>query len=76
MQAAQKPAQWIHELPSREQQIDSLSQTPEYDMLVIGGGATGAGVAVDAGIYNKIFSSYLNLVFFFYFGVLLSHLKK
>ena len=55
MQAAQKPAQWIHELPSREQQIDLLSQTPEYDMLVIGGGATGAGVAVDAGIYNTIF---------------------
>jgi glycerol-3-phosphate dehydrogenase len=55
LQAAQKPAQWIHELPSREQQIDLLSQTPEYDMLVIGGGATGAGVAVDAGIYNTIF---------------------
>ena len=26
-----------------------LSKTPEYDMLIIGGGATGAGVAVDAG---------------------------
>ena len=63
MQAAQKPAQWIHELPSREQQIDLLSQTPEYDMLVIGGGATGAGVAVDAGIYNIIFN-YLNCFFF------------
>lgn len=25
-----------------------MSKTPEYDMLVIGGGATGAGVAVDA----------------------------
>jgi glycerol-3-phosphate dehydrogenase len=35
-------------LPSREQQVEILSKTPEYDMLVIGGGATGAGVAVDA----------------------------
>ena len=49
MQAAQKPAQWLNNLPSREEQVDMLSKTPEYDMLIIGGGATGAGVAVDAG---------------------------
>lgn len=48
LQAATKPSQWINELPSREQQIELMSKTPEYDMLVIGGGATGAGVAVDA----------------------------
>lgn len=38
---------------SREQQLDQLrassaSDVEEYDMLIIGGGATGAGVALDA----------------------------
>lgn len=46
--AASKPANWLTELPSREQQVESLSKTPEYDILIVGGGATGAGVAVDA----------------------------
>jgi hypothetical protein len=50
LQAAQKPAQWLNELPTREEQVENLAKTPEYDMLIIGGGATGAGVAVDAGI--------------------------
>ena len=49
LQAAQKPAQWLNTLPTREEQVDILSKTPEFDMLIIGGGATGAGVAVDAG---------------------------
>lgn len=40
-------------IKTREEQINSLSQSSgtrndEYDMLVIGGGATGAGVALDA----------------------------
>jgi glycerol-3-phosphate dehydrogenase len=48
LQAAAKPSTWLSELPSREAQVEALSATPEYDMLVIGGGATGAGVAVDA----------------------------
>jgi glycerol-3-phosphate dehydrogenase len=48
-------------LPTRDQQIEALSKTPEYDVLVIGGGATGAGVAVDAGLcFNK--SSLLNTI--------------
>lgn len=46
--AAPKPAIWKTEIPSREQQIEALASTPEFDMLVIGGGATGAGVALDA----------------------------
>jgi alkyl hydroperoxide reductase subunit AhpF len=53
-------------LPSRDQQIEALSKTPEYDMLVIGGGATGAGVAVDAGwflIQMNRFKS--DLIYFF-----------
>ena len=39
--------------PSRQQMLDSLKAsaedpTQEFDLLVVGGGATGAGVAVDA----------------------------
>lgn len=35
-------------LPSRASQLKALQETPEFDVLVIGGGATGAGVALDA----------------------------
>ena len=46
--AAPKPAKWLNEIPTREQQIESLAATPEFDVLVVGGGATGAGVALDS----------------------------
>jgi len=36
------------ELPKREQQIETLKSGKEYDVLVIGGGATGTGAALDA----------------------------
>lgn len=35
-------------LPSREQQIQALQSGREFDVLVIGGGATGCGCALDA----------------------------
>ncbi|KAG0422319.1 hypothetical protein HPB47_001843 [Ixodes persulcatus] len=35
-------------LPSRATQLKNLRETPEFDVLVIGGGATGAGVALDS----------------------------
>lgn len=35
-------------LPSREEQILALQTTDEFDVLVIGGGATGCGCALDA----------------------------
>ncbi|KAK6051710.1 FAD dependent oxidoreductase, partial [Cooperia oncophora] len=35
-------------LPSRKEIVDSLKSGEEYDVLVIGGGATGAGVALDS----------------------------
>ena len=35
-------------LPSRASQLKALQETPEFDVLVIGGGATGSGVALDA----------------------------
>jgi len=33
---------------NRASQLDRLSRIPEWDMIVIGGGATGLGIAVDA----------------------------
>lgn len=35
-------------LPSRKEIVDALKSGEEYDVLVIGGGATGAGVALDS----------------------------
>ncbi|KAK5965793.1 DAO domain-containing protein [Trichostrongylus colubriformis] len=35
-------------LPSRKEIVDALKNGEEYDVLVIGGGATGAGVALDS----------------------------
>ncbi|KAJ7389044.1 glycerol-3-phosphate dehydrogenase [Desmophyllum pertusum] len=48
--AAEKPAveQPNVPLPSRSVHINYLKNTPEFDVLVIGGGATGCGVALDA----------------------------
>lgn len=36
------------ELPSRQAQLSTLQDTEEYDVLIVGGGATGAGCALDA----------------------------
>jgi glycerol-3-phosphate dehydrogenase len=35
-------------IPTRSEQLTSLQSNEEYDVLVIGGGATGVGVALDA----------------------------
>ena len=35
-------------LPSRADQLKNLRDGREYDVLVIGGGATGCGVALDS----------------------------
>ena len=35
-------------LPSRNEQIQKLKTTKQYDVLIVGGGATGAGAALDA----------------------------
>jgi glycerol-3-phosphate dehydrogenase len=34
--------------PSREEMINRLKDNTQYDLLVVGGGATGAGISVDA----------------------------
>lgn len=36
------------ELPSRAAQLGALQNTEEFDILIVGGGATGAGCALDA----------------------------
>lgn len=46
--ALHRPEVWLDDLPTREAQIDRMGKESEYDILVIGGGATGCGVAVDA----------------------------
>ena len=33
---------------SREKSFEKISNTPQWDVVVIGGGATGLGIAVDA----------------------------
>jgi len=42
------PAWTRNALPTRDAQLKALAATPEFDVLVIGGGATGCGVALDA----------------------------
>ncbi|XP_028279982.1 glycerol-3-phosphate dehydrogenase, mitochondrial isoform X2 [Parambassis ranga] len=39
---------FVDELPSRQAQLLALQTTEEFDVLVVGGGATGAGCALDA----------------------------
>uniref|UniRef100_A0AAV2LAJ5 Glycerol-3-phosphate dehydrogenase, mitochondrial n=1 Tax=Knipowitschia caucasica TaxID=637954 RepID=A0AAV2LAJ5_KNICA len=39
---------FANELPSRGAQLSALSGTEEFDVLIVGGGATGAGCALDA----------------------------
>lgn len=38
----------VSQLPSRDEQIERLSSGETFDVLVVGGGATGAGAALDA----------------------------
>ena len=39
----------------REEQLTLLQSGEEYDVLVIGGGATGVGVALDASTRGALF---------------------
>lgn len=50
VKAAEKALQQRPHKPllTRAQQLKDLKETPEFDILVIGGGATGSGVALDA----------------------------
>jgi glycerol-3-phosphate dehydrogenase len=43
-----KPIKRARKLPMRSDQITALQSGEEYDVLIIGGGATGAGCALDA----------------------------
>lgn len=43
-----KPIKRARKLPMRAEQLTALQAGEEYDVLIIGGGATGAGCALDA----------------------------
>nr|XP_046238132.1 glycerol-3-phosphate dehydrogenase, mitochondrial isoform X3 [Scatophagus argus] len=45
---AELRAHFADELPSRQAQLAALQNTEEFDVLVVGGGATGVGCALDA----------------------------
>lgn len=45
---AELKAPFADELPSRQEQLAALQNTQEFDVLVVGGGATGVGCALDA----------------------------
>lgn len=45
---AELKAPFADELPSRKEQLAALHDTQEFDVLVVGGGATGVGCALDA----------------------------
>ena len=51
--ALHRPDVWLDDFPSREAQIDKMAKEPEYDIVVVGGGATGCGIAVDAASRGK-----------------------
>lgn len=46
--AAAKPKRARRQLPPRAEQMQRLQSNEEFDVLIIGGGATGAGCALDA----------------------------
>lgn len=45
---------YAEDLPSRQAQLAALKNTEEFDVLVVGGGATGAGCALDAVTRSKL----------------------
>ncbi|XP_068612403.1 LOW QUALITY PROTEIN: glycerol-3-phosphate dehydrogenase, mitochondrial-like [Brachionichthys hirsutus] len=49
---ARLKAPFADELPSRQAQLDRLRDGDEFDVLVIGGGASGVGCALDAATRN------------------------
>lgn len=64
--AVQRPPKRKRTLPLRSEQIKSLQSGEEFDVLIIGGGATGAGCALDSVTRGRI----LDPSDFWYFGLI------
>lgn len=47
-------------LPPRSEQVKTLQSGEEYDVIIIGGGATGAGCALDAITRGEINNNYFD----------------
>ena len=60
--ALHKSNVWLEDFPTREEQIEKMSQESEYDIVVIGGGATGCGVAVDAASRGIVMFNMKNMI--------------
>lgn len=57
-------------LPAREDQLLALQNTSEFDVLIIGGGATGSGCALDAVTRGEPWGhEYIYVGFFYYLNV-------
>lgn len=61
----QRPPKRKRTLPLRSEQIKSLQSGDEFDVLIIGGGATGAGCALDSVTRGMEQTNTLQIIFFF-----------
>lgn len=53
VQLEEKIIKRARKLPTRSESVNALQSGEEYDVLIIGGGATGAGCALDACKYKN-----------------------
>lgn len=65
----QRPPKRKRTLPLRSEQIKSLQSGDEFDVLIIGGGATGAGCALDSVTRGMKQTNTLQIIFFAILGI-------
>lgn len=67
----QRPPKRKRTLPLRSEQIKSLQSGDEFDVLIIGGGATGAGCALDSVTRGMKQTNTLQIIFVLFWAYLL-----
>jgi hypothetical protein len=55
----------IPPVPTRSQMLENLRRNPVVDIVVVGGGATGCGIALDA-VSRYVFSSFRQILVLVY----------